>query len=488
MRDIKKIDNPFPKPILIALWMLVLAIAYKSFSQLEADYDLWFHLFIGNQNLTNQSIGRIDLYSFTAYGLPVVNHEWLADLIMAGAYQMMGASGLIVWRWIMVLAIVLACLRLIICKTQNQLSRIITFLCFIIVIAPGISFRVQLFSYFFLLFLLNLIHNKHQNRTSLLIYLVTLFFVWANIHGAFILGLLIWWIYLMERVLDQYEKPRLSTIALAISPVAATLINPYGMGLWKFIYGELSNPISSRYITEWRHFSFDAREFAFLVVCLLTWFAFLFSGKTKSLAETIVLILASIMGFMAVRHTPLFAVLTVTTMARHFDGAIQKIKNSLPRSEPSPPLVTSFSVFFLLAASIFFLYIGSLQPFKIRTDMDPLPRQSIAFIQKHQLKGNLWTPLHWGAYALFHLYPNIRVSIDGRWAMVYPHKVMQANMDFAYAGTGRRWKKLLTKYNADYALVENDNPALPEMQRDPDWQVLLKEESCMLIGKRDHIQ
>ena len=463
------------------------AATFKLFSPLIADYDLWFHLFLGREAFNNVAIGHFDIYSFTAFGLPVINHEWLADIIMTGTYKMMGESGLILWRWLMVLAIILACLKLIKIRTENRLSQIFTFLCFVIVIAPGISFRVQLFSYFFILLLLNLIYSKRLKISSLWPFLCILSLFWANIHGAFILGLLIWYIYLFEKLVFKSHKLNFLAAIAIVAPVSVTLITPYGIGLWEFIYGELSNPISGQYITEWRRFSFEARELPFLLVFLLTWLAFLFSGKAKGLAETIVLLLASLMGFMAVRHTPLFVILTLPSIAYHFDGALQRLKSKLPQEKPSPPMATYISAVLLLATAVFFLYMGMSQPWKIQTDKDPLPFQSVEFLKTNKFKGNLWTPLHWGAYALFHLYPNIKVSIDGRWAMLYPHDVMQDNMNFAYHGTNGRWKKLLEKYGADYALVEKGNPALIEMKHDSDWVLGFGEDTCRLLIKREII-
>ncbi len=218
---------------------------------------------------------------------------------------------------------------------------------------------------------------------------------------------------------------------------------------------------------------------------MMTWFAYLFSARTKRVPETIILILASIMGFMAVRHTPLFVILTLPSMIYHFDGVIQRLKNKTPQGLPSPPVATYLTIFLLIIVTGFFLYKGISQPWKIRTDNDPLPYQSVQFLKEKSFKGNLWTPLHWGAYALFHLYPNIKVSIDGRWAMLYPQKVMQDNMDFAFNGTNGRWKKLLEKYKADFALVEMENAAIMEMKHDPGWVWYLEEAACGLLIKKD---
>jgi hypothetical protein len=88
---------------------------------------------------------------------------------------------------------------------------------------------------------------------------------------------------------------------------------------------------------------------------------------------------------------------------------------------------------------------------------------------------------------MFHLYPDIRVSIDGRWAMVYNRHIMRASMDFSYQGTGGKWKKILEKYGANAAMVEAGNPAIEEMNRDPDWSWLFLEKHVGLLVKNDYL-
>ena len=98
----------------------------------------------------------------------------------------------------------------------------------------------------------------------------------------------------------------------------------------------------------------------------------------------------------------------------------------------------------------------------------------------------MWVPLHWGGYVIYHLNPQIRVSIDGRWTTAYPLDVRKDNIEFAYRGTGGRWKELLDKYGADFALVEKDNPALKEMSENPDWVWVFIEACGGLLVKKDY--
>ena len=95
-------SNQLPNPILWSLYLLAAAVLFKLFNRLNADYDLWWHIFMGNETIAKGTLQRFDIYSFTAFGQPYINHEWLSEIIMAWAYLVGQDNGLIIWRWGMV--------------------------------------------------------------------------------------------------------------------------------------------------------------------------------------------------------------------------------------------------------------------------------------------------------------------------------------------------------------------------------------------------
>jgi len=478
-----------PKPLQWSLYLLTVAVIFKLFNQLYADYDLWWHIFIGNEIITKETLEKFDIYSFTAYGLPYINHEWLSEIIMAWAYFIGKSSGLIIWRWSMVLIILFLAFQLIKLKAQHPVTRIIIILCFSLVLSPGISFRVQLFSYLLLLALLFLIYSARIKDQLPSVFVVSILFVlWANLHGAFVLGLLIWLVYVAGYACQHRSNVNWQRILLSIFlPVSVTSINPFGTDLWQFIYHEISNPLSQKYITEWQRFSFAPREMPFFFIMALTWIIFFYSKRKKEVAETIILFFASMMGLISVRHTPLFVILTLPSLSYHIEGAFLRLLKGAGDGNQVSKILTYMSSILFLGLSILFVQMGMPDKWEVSIGEDPLPIQTVAFLKKNHVKGNLWVPLHFGGYALFHLYPDVKVSIDGRWAMVYPRQIMQDNMEFSFRGTGGRWKQLLEKYGANLALVEAGNPAMKEMDQDLDWIWIFKETTTRLLIKKDYL-
>ena len=100
--------------LLIIFLVLGLPLGLASAPRTFGDGDTSWHVAVGQWIFGHGRIPTTDQFSFTAFGKPWVAMEWPADLIMDGAYQLAGYSGLaaIVAAAIMALnAIVLLYLR-----------------------------------------------------------------------------------------------------------------------------------------------------------------------------------------------------------------------------------------------------------------------------------------------------------------------------------------------------------------------------------------
>ena len=66
------------------------------------------------------------------------------------------------------------------------------------------------------------------------------------------------------------------------------------------------------------------------------------------------------------------------------------------------------------------------------------------------------TPFSSGAYVSWMCYPQIRVSIDGRYEVAYREDVLPKHNRFYAAEPG--WENVLREYNADLVLVQANSP------------------------------
>ncbi len=91
-------DAPAARPIITSLFryspgLIIVAIAICDLSRF-ADPDLWGHLRFGQAVISAGHLVRTDPYSYTAFGHPWLNHEWLTEVIMGALYNFVGVFGL----------------------------------------------------------------------------------------------------------------------------------------------------------------------------------------------------------------------------------------------------------------------------------------------------------------------------------------------------------------------------------------------------------
>src|SRR5918996_6316803 len=72
--------------------LLLLSVVFM-ISETTGDPDLWGHVRFGQDMLSHGTVYVPDTYSFTA-DRAWINHEWLAEVLMAVAFDQLGSAGL----------------------------------------------------------------------------------------------------------------------------------------------------------------------------------------------------------------------------------------------------------------------------------------------------------------------------------------------------------------------------------------------------------
>src|SRR5689334_7923001 len=91
--------------LLTSAWaLLAISSALYFLGDHEADNDLRMHLYSGRRILAEGALPRLDDASYTAAGLPWVDHEWLSQIGLATLFAGGGSTAL----WLAKLAIALA--------------------------------------------------------------------------------------------------------------------------------------------------------------------------------------------------------------------------------------------------------------------------------------------------------------------------------------------------------------------------------------------
>ncbi|HWP56620.1 MAG TPA: hypothetical protein VNL14_01895 [Candidatus Acidoferrales bacterium] len=457
-----------------------------------ADPDLWWHIKVGELIATTGTAPATDPYSFTAANRAWIDHEWATHLIFYKIYDLWGGMGLTTFKTL--LGAATAVLLYLLASTPHSGTRLMVFLLAAQILGHYAVYRPQVISYFFLsllLYFLAMRASVHQTRSMIAIPLV--FLLWANLHGGFVAGLAILGLHTVLATWrgffkagarsEQRAKAKRLVFILAAS-IAITLVNPYGFQLWRFLSHEATaNALNRAYIEEWEPLwaSFPAVG---LDSGLMLWMAILalvgfVLSRHEWRAEDIILAIASFgFAFYSVRNIALFPLVTVAPTARSLGNYMFKAQHS-PKTRRLFAAAFGISLFPVLMTATLTLQQPAPKIQVVSELIGGDPSGVVSFMKTNHLEGNLYNPIGWGGYLVWHVWPQVKVSIDGRSSTVYPLEVLRDNFRF-YANQAS--PELPLASGADFLLVNANSPVLQSVRTDHRWALAYEDRQAVLFA------
>ncbi len=233
------------------LWT-VLAVALPVLAAVIAPLstvDLAYLVRTGELMLGSGTLVTTDPFTFSAAGQPWLNQQWGAELVLSAVFRVGGWPALALLRAILVGSIFWLVLRA--CRRAGAEPRTAAWLTLasFLVAAPALGLRAQLFG--MLLFALVVALLGERDRSTGAVWLtVPIVIVWANVHGSFVLGPLLVGFIALEDLVAHRGRWR-QVLAIAVVAAIATLVNPFGTGVWGYLLSLGSNPLVTQLITEW---------------------------------------------------------------------------------------------------------------------------------------------------------------------------------------------------------------------------------------------
>ena len=223
--------------------------------------DLAYGIRAGNLILDGSGIPRLDTFTFTAAGLPWIDQQWLAQAIFAVVHRIGGWPALAIF-WVAIVAAIEALLwRAARCMGAGARSTGVALLVGFVVAAQGIGLRSQLLGLLCLAGLLVLVADRRRHRGRLWL-AVPIVAVWANLHGSFPVGLALLGLAAVDDVAER-RRARQAVVVWVLAALA-TLANPFGIDVWRYVATIGTDPTIARFVVEWGHPSpFDVAGAAF---------------------------------------------------------------------------------------------------------------------------------------------------------------------------------------------------------------------------------
>jgi hypothetical protein len=329
--------------------------------------------------------------------------------------------------------------------------------------------RCMVFTHvFFALWVCWFQRERRGRPVPVFLYVATMI-VWANLHGGFVIGLL--WLLLVA-VAEAMERGRWQKWAARLALcVVATLVNPFSWHLWITTARALAAPRGG--FGEWAPVSWTTEAHAYLgykilFVSVLIGIALQLRRKGWERIDRAAVMLIGVFMALAMtsaRHTSLFAVVAGALIPGMFPRGLV-ILGYHPLRRLGAMAVESALLLVPFFMALIVLRVGA--GLSLEYPSVACPIRAVAYLKDQNNRGKLLVPFNYGSYALWELRGRMRVSMDGRYDLVY-RPVTYRRVDDFFAARGD-WTGLLTNPAPDAILTPRADDVYLRLQYKPAWK------------------
>lgn len=478
---------------------------------LLSDCDTGWHIRTGDWIAANHLIPTHDVFSFSKPGGVWFAWEWLSDLIFAGLNNLGGLRAVVLFSLLLLCITFTLLFRLVVRHCNPVVGIVIT-----MVAAASSSVhwlaRPHLFTLLFLVLFFFALERvrEGQPRIAGIPYFVVLpaaTVIWTNLHGGFIVGIVMVAAYGAGEVLKiaftanpELRQPAARQakeyFATALACLAASLVNPYTYHLHVHLFQYLRDPYASQHIAEFFSLSFHHPAAIFFEsLLLLSGISIFWYASQGRFTESLLLLAWAHAGLLAARNIPLFAIVSAPLVAAAVEAWLARVpqlevagwlrtagvrfnevvaKTSETDALPRWHLLSGAGIA-LVAALLF----APSPPKTFRADYDPkaYPAGAIDYL-RHNLSARVFTNDEWGDYLIWRLYPGGRVFVDGR-SDFYGSDFENKYIDVL--NVGNDWESILARFGVDTILLPPSAPLSGVLKETSRWRVVYEDSVAVIF-------
>lgn len=435
--------------------------------------DLAYQIRAGDGIVATGALPRIDTFAFTTSGVRWLDQQWGAQVTLALAHRAGGWVALVVLRALLIGATY--GLVYLACRARGAGRRTSCLLTFagIALGLRGLALRPQLFALPLLAACLWVLAGRRDHPRR--IWWLPVFAVaMANLHGAFVLVPVFAGLALLEDLIDRDPHAR-RTLLAGLVATAATLVNPFGVGAWRYALGIATNPVIRDTISEWRPTSVGTISGAVFAVSVgLLVALFIRRGRPVDLAAIAWLGVFGAIAVPASRGIVLWGVVAPTVAAKMLrDGGTTT-------TVPTSRRLIAAAVTVAVAAAIAMPWLRGTTPDALLTRAPVGLTEAVAGAVPRGTNLYVWQP--WGSWFEFAL-PDDRVFVDSR-IELFSAAVWEEYNDVRL--TRGAWSSILGRYDVGAIVVDAENVALlPRMRGQPGWTLVHEDEDGAVFVRDD---
>lgn len=498
---------------------------FFSFTVPVSDPDFWWHIATGKWMAEQGSLMHQDAFTI-ADAVPedgsrsafILKQYWLAQLIFYWAYDFTGFPGIIVLRALIFTLLFYLLFRLMRKAGAGYLLSVgMIYLSIMAVVSETqyIGDKPQMWSSLFSVAIIFLLWQMRDGKRLALILLPAVMLVWSNMHGGFILGVLIIGIYLITALIfrsgkkQEYIAGTVAVLASACNPngwSAFSVFLPLFLGSSSLQRGYQTAIVEMQSIFQHARIQAIPRMMPHLTALfgISAISALLNIRGWRNIRKELfpLYLVACIMGFMAIRFiiffvavAALFSVVNLISVRQGFVGRFHFFSSRRA------------AMFYLLLAAVSIVGLGvrfsvagnETSSLRTGTVYDGTREGVTGFIRQNAIRGNMFNDYTDGGYYLWRLYPEIKVFIDGRGLSLARFQEFRTAIDNPYAPaseTGQQrfspyYRKILDEYKVNIVAIPACDTVsgtliglAAALLQDSDWSVVYVDASAAVFLRR----
>jgi hypothetical protein len=395
------------------LWIVVVlgAIGVMELAQLPSAVDLAYHLKVGQLMVAGHALPRTDVLAWTTAGRPWLDQNWGAQLVLYGVWRLGGFQLLTVVEAI--LAVATWGLVAAACRRRTADLRLIAgaVLAGYAAAAAAFSVRPQMFS--LLLFAAELyLLEVARTRPRVALAIPLLMPLWANLHGAFLVGV---GLLAIEALAAGWRRDRATVarylLVTALS-VAGLLANPWGLRVLGYALSLPANQQVTGIVSEWGPTNVRQLTGALVVLAMGILVIALVRAPAPGRVPEQLLRMALLGGLAvwAVRGTAWFGLALPVALC-----ALARPRPPRPAGDDrGVPAVTVLLLVLLAVALVAASPPVGRRLFGGRPELTAAPVAAADWLATHPQPGRMFNYQPWGSYLELRLGPTTQVAFDSR--------------------------------------------------------------------------
>lgn len=454
------------------------------------DGDTFWHVKAGMTMLDQGSILTQDIFSHTVSGIPWTAHEWLAEVIMAALHRFGGLQGVALFFFFIAALSFWILFRIARHLTRDWLALLWVSTAFAFSMTHLLA-RPHIFSWLFGVCTLGLLVKGGRAKY----FLPLLIALWANLHGGFILGLVLQGIFIAGAILDKICLAGLSQwrnilhsqkhalIILFLSIVASGL-NPFGYHLLIFPF-LVTKTIFTTGIGEWLAPDMQ-REIFFRYYLIAVIFLVSLPRLQINWTNRLLLVFWINASLAHGRYISMTSVYLVPLLAQIGNQIVDRLplkdrkasRNEL-RLSPYSGLIATAGLFLILFCSS--IYQSPLRPLMaavIPVKSEYHPVAAVNYLNSAPLAGKMFNKYGWGGYLIYALDPSQPVFIDGR-ADMYGEELFKEYRKVI--AIDKDIDMILEKHDVSWVLYPSDTPLVRYLLAGNRWKQIYQDEEASVL-------